>query len=225
MNFYGVLSLIVVVGLLSVAWARYEYRHPASAATKTPPTIGTTWFAALGISACGVQQPALAANPTAPGGFLAIPGGVIEVAPLTAAEAGNNATLNRFVSAYPGLTVSSKELAVPASRAHPKTPTVWKTGDTCAKGTTDAGRVGQVEIAYWKNFAAQTPQTTTDPSSVKFSPNMLISLVFAPTGTTPPKPPKSAISAMLNATPPSTTTTTLPIATTTLHTTTTTAKH
>ncbi len=224
-NFYGVLTLIVVIGLLSVAWARYEYRHPASAAThSTPPAVGTTWYAALGISVCGVQQPPLAPNPAALGGFHALHGGVIQVSPLSSSEAGRHATLDKFISAYKGLHVTSSELVVPMHHGTKTTLKVWKSGTKCAAGTPDAGKTGQVEIATWTNFDVKTATTTTDASSVKFTQSMLISFVFVPSGTAPPQPPASARDAMLIASASTTTTTTVPstISTSTTSTTTTT---
>ena len=222
-NFYGVLVIIVILGLLSVAFARYEYRHPANAST-TPPTVGTTWFAALGTNACGSQQPPLSPNPITLGGYHALSFGALKIAPTKASEAGENATLQKFIDGYLGLKVTSQTLAIPGLRGLPNAATTWNTGDKCAKGTKDAGKVGHVEIAYWPNIIVKKPTISTDPTKVRFTPNMLITFFFGPEGTTPPKPPESAIKAMLNAalTSQATTTTLLPVTTTTQPTTTTT---
>jgi hypothetical protein len=231
-NYYGVLAVICVLGVSSVALARYQYRHPASAAPQTPPTTSDVWFTALGINACGVQQPALAANPSAGIlGFQAQSGGVVRVAPLTAAQTGTNATLARFVAAYRGLQVTKQELVLPPTGKSRK-PTIYKTGTACPAGTKDAGKVGHVEIAHWKNLTVLTATTTTSTSNVRFSPNMLVTIAFVPSGTTPPKPPGTAVSAMLAAVSQSpnttttlfATTTTLPGSTTTLPATTTTSR-
>ncbi|HEV3328634.1 MAG TPA: hypothetical protein VGZ33_04500, partial [Acidimicrobiales bacterium] len=115
-NFYGLLVVICVLGVASIALARYDYQHPAAAAPKQPPTIGERWFAALGITTCGVRQPALAPNPTAQAsGFSALAGGVIQVAPVAANQTGTHATLERFVAAYKGLHVAPAVLVFPAS--------------------------------------------------------------------------------------------------------------
>lgn len=220
--------MICALGLASIALARYDYRHPASAAPQTPPTTADTWYAALGIATCGVQHPALAPNPTAAvSGFSALGSGVIQVHPVTAAQTGHNATLRRFVSAYRGLAVTKDVLVVPASGKQTKA-THWTTGTKCPSGTKDAGKVGHVEIAYWQNLSATAAKTTTNPADVAFTNNMLITIGFVPEGVQPPKPPFSAIRAMLQAVATTTTlpatSTTLPATSTTAHVTTTT-KH
>lgn len=225
-NFYGILAVIVVVGLLAVTWARYDYQHPAGAASQSPPTVGTQWFAALGVSICGDQHAELAPDPDATGGFNVLENNVIEVAPLTAAETGANATLSKLLVGY-GIVATKAELYLPASGSTEK-PTIYTAGEKCPKGTKDAGRPGQIEIATWKNVLVNPnkPTLTTNAASVRFTPNMLISIGFEPKGVVPLRPSETAIAAMLSSTP-STTTTTLPAATTTTTlpaTTTTTAK-
>ncbi|HEV3213948.1 MAG TPA: hypothetical protein VGZ03_11200 [Acidimicrobiales bacterium] len=221
-NYYGILAVICVLGFASVAYARYDYLHPASAAPQTPPTTSDTWYAALGIATCGHQQPALAPNPTAlASGFTAIAGGVIQVHPIATTQTGANATLERFVSAYRGLVVRKTGLVLPPLAAHKKA-THLITGTKCPAGTKDAGKVGHVEIAYWQNLSSATAKTTTNPADVKFTNNMLITIGFVPDGVVPAKPPSSAIAAMLQAHVSASTTTTLPGTTTTLPGTTTT---
>jgi hypothetical protein len=221
-NFYGVLVVICVLGVCSIALARYDYQHPATAAPPPPPTTKDTWYAALGIATCGVQQPALAPNPTAAAsGFTALEGGVVQVHPVLESQTGANATLERFVSAYKGLEVSKDALVVPPSGAQKKA-THWVTGKACPAGTKDAGKVGHVEIAYWANLSSTTATTTTNPSDVRFTNHMLITIGFVPQGTLPPKPPNSAVKAMLTA-QVTATTTTLPVPVSTLPGTSTTA--
>ena len=212
-NYYGVIAVICVLGVSSVALARYDYRHPAGAsAFQSPPTTQDTWYAALGISVCGDEHPALAPNPFgAASGFQAIEGGAIKINPKTSSQTGTNATLAAFVRAYPGLTVTPSALVLPPSGKE-KRSTTLRSGSACPTGSKDAGKVGHVEIAYWRNLAATRFSTTSDPAFVRFSPNQLITIGFVPTGTNPPKPPASAISVMLS--PPSTTTT-LPVPSTT----------
>jgi hypothetical protein len=223
-NYYGVITAVCVLGVSSVALARYDYRHPSTPANHTTaPTTSDKWFAALGISTCGTQQPALAANgTTSSGGFTAQPGGVIRIAPATAAQTGKNATLAAFVSGYHGLTVTTNELILPAQKKGAK-PLTFKNGQKCPAGTKDQGKVGHVAISYWANLSAAKQTTTNQAALVKFSSNQLITIGFLPAGQKLPKPPNSAIAAMLqapNARP--TPTTTLPVPTTTLPTTTTT---
>jgi len=213
LNFYGVIVLVCVIGTLSVAWARYEYRHPAAGSTTAQPRIGTTWYAAQGTSACGADQPALASNLTASGGFHALGNGAIRIAPATQAQAGTNATLDKFISRYIGLVVTSRRLVLPGPRGLPNPATTWRTGQKCPSGTKDAGKVGTVEIATWPNVGSAVPTITTDASKVRFTSNMLITFYFGPSGVTPPKPPASAIAAMFSGPTSGTTATTLPTTT------------
>jgi hypothetical protein len=224
-NFYGVLVIIVVLGIASVGLARYDYQHPAGAVSTTPPAIGTTWVAALGISSCGTQLQALAPNPKAgTDGFQALKDGVIQIAPLSSAQAGNHAVLSAFIAHYPGLVVTSSKLRVPLGKRHFLTRVA---GERCPKGTKDAGKVGHIEIATWPNLAATTPTVTSDPADVKFSQGELISIAFVPNGVAPPQPPSAAIVAMeaAESTVTTTTTTTVPATTTTKPPVTTTTHH
>jgi hypothetical protein len=224
-NYYGVLVLICVLGVASIALARYDYQHPAGAAAEAgAPTTSDIWFAAYSISTCGVTQAALPTNPTgAAAGAYALPDGVIRVHPVTKTQTGSDATLALFVDGYKGLTVGTDKLVVPPTGRVTKS-TTWTTGMTCPKGTKDAGKVGHVEIAYWKNFSATKASIATSPSDVRFSQNMLITIGFVPEGAVPPRPPASAINAMVAAISP-TSTTTSSTTTTTLHGTTTTTNH
>jgi len=219
-NFYGALGAICVVGISSVALARYDYQHPPGPAAVAHPTTADIWYAALGISTCGHQQPALAQNPTAiAAGAYALPSGVIEVHPLLPSQTGHHATLQLFVSGYTGLEVTKTALVLPPV-GKAKKPTHWTTGTTCPAGTKDAGKKGHVEIASWAN-ASSSPTLTTNPADVRFTPNMLITIGFVPQGVVPPMPPNSAIRAMFVA--HNATTTTLLPPTTSLPGTTTTA--
>ncbi len=216
-NYYGVLIVICVLGVASIALARYDYQHPAGAASSTTgaPTTSDTWYAAYSISTCGSTQAALTTNPTsASAGAIALPDGVIKVHPVSKSQTGSNATLALFVDGYKWLIVTKDELVVPPTGAATKS-TTWTTGTKCPKGTKDAGKTGQVEIGYWKNLSATTAATATTPAGVRFTPNMLVTIGFVPVGAVPPRPPSSAVDAMLAAISPSTTTTTAAQGTTT----------
>src|ERR1700722_5888138 len=58
-NWYAALVLIVLVGIGSVALARYHY---AQAPSKTQPIVGQTGHAALAFDICGTAEPALPAS-------------------------------------------------------------------------------------------------------------------------------------------------------------------
>jgi len=59
--FVAALIVIVLVGLGSVALAKYNYNKGPST---VEPTVGTTWYAGLAFDVCGTMEPVLPASPT-----------------------------------------------------------------------------------------------------------------------------------------------------------------
>ncbi len=218
-NYYGALGLILVLGVFSVGFARYDYR-------KGPPTLPAPAVVALGISTCGTQVPSLAPDPSSSLlGYQMLEHGVLEVAPVTFAQAGD-LTLASFVKSYTGLSATKAQLIVPVGTKGHKARHV--TGKVCPKGTKDHGKVGHVEFAVWSGVGVTTPSLlTTNPAKVSLSNGELVTIGFVPDGVTPPQPPASVIGAMENQKTylgqhgtVSTTTTTIklpPTTTTTVH--------
>jgi hypothetical protein len=220
-NWYAALVVIVLVGLASVAVAKFHYDQTASA---VEPTTHTTWHAALAFDVCGTMQPALTASPsTASTGLTTSGDGVLLIAPKSASEAGNNATLGKFAQGYTGLTLTNTTLKYPAASV-PE----YRNGQKCAAGTPDAGKVGEVQARWWvlstkTGTNGQVEETggvnTFKPADLKFENRQLITVGFVPDGVTLPKPPASTITALLQVLsgnqPVATTTTTAPAATTT----------
>ncbi|HXQ75619.1 MAG TPA: hypothetical protein VN791_03915 [Acidimicrobiales bacterium] len=212
-KWYGTLFLIVLVGLVSIVYSRYERENPSGG---TPPTVNNThWYAAFAVDVCGTVQPDLPTNPnsTANPGIHTDGDGVIRIEPTKAADAGNNATLSRFVTDYPKFGLTSTSLTIPGEKARTN-------GETCPKLTPDAGRKGQVQIEVWPSAQApgvNHPSTTTDPTSVKLADGQLITVGFVPAGSRLPKPSAATITTMLQAISQagSTTTTTTPLTATT----------
>jgi hypothetical protein len=244
-NWYAALIVIVVLGVLSVVFARYQYQHPASAST-VQPTTTTTWYAGFAFDVCGKELPPVAANATSSTvstkSFYTPGKGLIVVSPKTSADTGDNAVLGKFVDGYHGMKLSSSSVTVPSG----KKSTTYRNGQTCPSGTPDAGKRGQVQVAYWPSaFASKAKPTIVsgDPTNLKFSNNQLITIGFVPAGTKLPKPTGKVVTALIQAsaalgnsttttapgtssttTPaPSSTTTTAPSTTTTAPSTTTTA--
>jgi hypothetical protein len=215
-NWYAALVVIVLVGLASVAFAKYHYNQTASA---VEPAVGTTWHGAIAFDVCGTTQPALAASPSsgASTGLTTTGDGVLLIAPKTAGEAGSNATVGKFASGYSGLTVTNTSLKYPAA----KVPE-YKNGQKCAAGTPDAGKVGEVQARSWvittqtknKQLVQTGGATTTKPANLRLLNRQLITVGFVPAGTKLPKPPGPTISALLQvlsgSQPVATTTTTAP---------------
>lgn len=240
-NFYAAIAVIVVLGLLSIVFARHQYQSGTATTTTAAvsPAVNTTSFAGLSIAACGTVQPTLAAQAGQSGSLIAQADGVIKVAPTAAAQAGDNSNVSAFAKSYNGLTVTSSKLAVPANGS--TAALSYSNGATCPAGSPDAGKKGVVTITRWANFADKKPLVTTDPAKVKLSDSALVTISFAPKGVKATKPPTSTVQAVIAAktsqaasasttttapvasttTPPSTT---LPVTTTTSASTTTTTK-
>ena len=235
-NWYAALVIIVLVGLGSIALAKYNYNKVPAV---VEPTVGTTWHAGLAFDICGTMQPALTASPsTATTGLTTTGSGVLLIAPKNANEAGNNATVGKFAEGYSGLTLTNTTLKYPSSTA-----TEYKNGEKCAAGTPDAGKVAVVQARDWlvaqgkKNEEVENPVATTlKPANLKFEDRQLITVGFVPEDKPLPKPPSSTILALVqvlageqapvattttttagvtSTTAPSATTTTAPPATTT----------
>ena len=196
-KWYMSLVLICVLGVALVVYSRYELGHPVAAVQ--PAANSAHWYAALGFDVCGTQrtQP-LASNPNLTS--TNIPGirtdgdGVIQIIPTTAEDAGNNATLARFVQTYPKLVLTSSKLGIPGS------PT-YTNGEKCPKGTPQAGDAGSVTIFVWSSFTgpgSSTPVTYTDPSAIKLEDGQLITVGFVKSGAAAIKPTATVIEALLN---------------------------
>jgi hypothetical protein len=247
-NWYAALVLIVILGIVSVVFARYEYRHPSTAST-TPPTKGTTWYAAFDFDICGTQKTPLPSNVTdaTKQSFYTTGSGVITVSPKSTADSGHNAVFGKFVSGYSGMALTATAVTVPSGSSSTTTTTTtttapttttttsskdkktstahtYRNGETCPAGTKDAGKKADVEVSSWANaFASKEKATkvTGDPATLEFSNDQLITIGFVPAGTTLPKPSGTVVTALLQAATASSTTTTTTAPTTTTTTTTT----
>jgi hypothetical protein len=217
-NWYAALVVIVVLGIASVAFARYNYGH------QPQPTVNQTWHAALAFNICGVTEPALPASPTSStNGILATADGGVVIHPLTSSEAGTNATLGKFASNYTGLTLTDTSMKLPAKGA-PE----YANGDVCAKGTPDAGKKGVVRVRNWllststgKNGSLTPIGGTYAPSAtgLRLLDRQLITIGFGPSSASLPLPPTTTIKALetvlAGSQAPVTTTTTAATTTTT----------
>ncbi|HEY5267154.1 MAG TPA: hypothetical protein VIJ40_10095 [Acidimicrobiales bacterium] len=225
-NFYGALFVIVVLGLALVVFSRYEYQNPVKKhSTTVAPAIGKTLYAGISIQACGKTLPFLTASTTSTGGFAVGGSDVVRLAPVSAVDAGANATLLQFAKEYKGLIATTTELAVPNAKGVADAATTFKNGQTCAATSKYAGKTGHVVYAYWTTLGQTKPSLTTNPAKIHFSKNLRITLAFEPKGVTPSAPVSATVNAMfLDTTTPTTTTTlaTVPTTTTTLNPTTTT---
>jgi hypothetical protein len=226
-NYYGVVALIVILGLLTTLYSRYEYQHPASAQTGPQPQIGTTWYAALAIQDCGTTLPSLNPDPTYKGGYVVSANDVVKISPVSDADSGNHDTLAQFAAEFPGLIATNSNLAVPTATGTVDAKTTYKNGQTCATGTKYAGQTGEVKYAYWTSLGQIKPKVTTDPTTIKMTKYLRVTMAFDPSKVTPSAPSTTTVDAMFSAaqaaaaaastttTAASTATTTTTVATTT----------
>ena len=197
-NWYAALVIIVIIGIASIAVAKYNYNKTAPV---VEPTVGTSWHAALAFDICGTMEAALPASPTsATTGLTTTGSGVLAIAPKKASEAGANATLGKFADGYTGLTLTNTKLKYPSTKA-----TEYTNGEKCPSGTPDAGKAGIVQARSWvistttsKNHEEEETggATTTKPADLKFANRQLITTGFVPKGTAMPKPPASTVLAL-----------------------------
>ena len=196
-NYYGIVAVIVILGLSSVVYARYAYQHPHKAV---------------------VVQPFFTSDPTYVGGNIVEANNVLQVDPTVKSEAGKNATLAKFASEFAGLSISPTKLALPNSVGVATKATTYTNGETCPSTSKYKGEKGVVKIAYWKNLAQNTPTITTNAASVHFNQAMRVTLAFDPVGVTPVAPTSSTVATMVGyeTNPPSSTTTTTAVTTTSI---------
>ncbi|MDA8076632.1 MAG: hypothetical protein M0Z40_15665 [Actinomycetota bacterium] len=226
-NWYAALVLIVIAGLVSIAFARMDYQRGAVASTVPPVKGGAPWFAAVTFDVCGAQRPPLPSNAldTAKQSFYTTGNGVITISPKTTGAAGHNAVLGKFVSSYKGLVLSATELRLPASPSSSSSKTSKKTKTTASSGTTlrngqrcpagskDAGKKAFVTVSYWPNaFSSKAKPLTVSgsPSTLRFTNDQLITVGFVPAGTKLPKPNGTIVTALLDASAGSSSTPTVP---------------
>ncbi|MGH9043933.1 MAG: hypothetical protein ACRDVP_03695 [Acidimicrobiales bacterium] len=189
-NWYAALVLIVLVGLASVAFSRYEYTHAKTLAVQ--PAVGTTSYAGYAIDICGKLLPALPVSTNASTAGVSTPGsGVLNVSPKTPAQAGNHATLGLFFSQYHGIALSADSITVLPTKT-------YKNGDSCPAGTPFGGQKGVVKAQYWPNLLAKSPVPVNgSPADYKIGSRTLVTVGFVPSSSPLKRPPTSTIDAML----------------------------
>lgn len=187
-NYYGVLTILTVLGLMTVIYSRYQYQNPASA---VPPVVGQTWYAAISGQVCGGTQPYLAKDPnSATTGFNMLDKNVLAISPRTPDQAGKNATFQSFLDEHPSISVGATSLKWTDGKT-------YTNGDLCPAGTKYAGQAGRVQIATWRTLTQPEPTVTTDPSSLPLTDQMQITVSFLPDNVSATTPDKATLAAMV----------------------------
>lgn len=213
-KWYASLVLICVVGVALVWFSRYQRQNPSSSGE---PTTGTHWVAAISFDICGTTLPVLPENPNTAAQITTEGDGLIHISPTTSAYSGANATLGKFASVYPGLTIGSTSVKYPGKKSD-SDPLVGRTftdDEKCPAKTPLAGQQGQVTVQVYPTFTSKSPVTAGDPTTFRLANGQLITVAFLPAGKSIPKPPGTTITAMLqtmNSNITGSTTTTAPTA-------------
>ncbi|HET9732584.1 MAG TPA: hypothetical protein VFP54_07910 [Acidimicrobiales bacterium] len=190
-SWYITMAIVVVLGVALVAWSRHEKFAPAAAnkpaATKVHPTIYDHWSDAVAVDICGALQPNLPKT-ASPKGLYTTGDGVLQITPESNADAGNNATLGRFVKeGVAGMTLTASSIKPPGGTLHTN-------GQDCN------GKPGKVQLMVWSSpTAASGKLYAGDPAGYHLGDNQLLTIAFEPAGAAIPKPSAEAILALLQA--------------------------
>lgn len=178
-SWWTTMALIVVIGVVLVAWSRHERVGVLSAAEHgTPPTLGDHWHEAFVFDICGTLEPNPPQNPNVSSAGEHTHGdGNIHIEPLSSADTGHNATLGHFVQLYPGMGLSSTMVQYPGLKA-------YHNGDKC--GT----KPGEVQVKVWNSTSDKTGHLVTgNPADLLLKNGQLITIAFVPKGADIPQPP------------------------------------
>lgn len=226
-GYYGILGLIVILGLASISYSRYERTHPYVASTAFP-AVGSTGYMGVAVDVCGTRLPYLATGTFSGTAFYQEADDIIFAAPTSSAEAGaNHMTLAAYLKAAKGVTISASSLTVPADKTAKVKAHTYAAGSACPAGTPDAGKKAYPVIATWKSAAQLTPTLGTS-TDITLTQGEQITFAFVPANATPFRPSGLTVKTLLNdvteaeQTTTTTTTSTLPSSSTSTTTTTTT---
>jgi hypothetical protein len=132
--FPAAIGAIVLAGSAMVGLAWSDHRDQASS---VPPVANKDhWHAAYGIYVCGEWQPAIPTYEN-PDGIHTHGDGVIHIHPFSAAAAGENARLGKFLDSA-GVTLTDSELKIGDK--------TWKEGDDKCDG-----KEAELVVARWEN--------------------------------------------------------------------------
>ena len=192
------LVLVLVIGLLLIAYSRHAVRNTV----QTPPTTADHWHEAYGFYICNAFKPNITnANETAGSadydlfrqtGIHTHGDGVIHVHPYSSAGTGKNAKLGTWFKQV-GVKITDTSLQLPTELGSTKV----KNGDDCQ------GKPGKLQVTVWDNAegAGDGKKYVTDFNNIRFTKNgMGLSIAFVPDDVTAiPKPPSAANLAALGA--------------------------
>jgi hypothetical protein len=159
-------------------------QHPPKAAPAVQPTVGTTWHEAIGFEICGSFKSPLAQNPNlGKVGIFTTGNGIITISPKNSSEAGNNATLAKFISNYPGLNITSSEIKLP------KNPT-YVAGKKCP----GSNQKSVIKIAEFNSLSGSNYKLDpVNPAKIKLANNHSLTIYYGSQNGTIMAPPSRDI--------------------------------
>lgn len=194
--FPAVVAIVVVLGLLSIVYARQS--RPADGSGS--PRIGDHWHGAFGIYVCDTYQPKLVGNKeegvTDPAtgnriydnvqfgltGIHSHDDGIMHWHPYSSKATGNRARLGVFLKVY-GIKLSETEVSLPDDQGGDS----WSTKDTKCDGQDTV-----IKVVRWDNYAdASSSETfTSGLNDVRLSKNgQVFVIAIVPKDTDVPLPP------------------------------------
>ena len=193
-GWYLVMAVIVLVGLALVVYSRYENLHPHTA-PGVGPSASQHWQAAYGIDICGTFDAPLPVNSNlAKVGIRTYGNGLIDINPSAVANPskfeGAKATLGLFASSYPGLTLTSTSIKLPAQKQ-----TVYFNGVDCTAPKMKG--IGKLQVKAWSSPTAVGKILTGNPLAYHLTNGSMITIAFVPAGA--PIPAPSSRSALISA--------------------------
>ena len=194
--FPAVVVLVVVLGLLSIVYARQS--RPADGSGS--PRIGDHWHGAFGIYVCDTYQPKLVGNKeegsTDPStgnriydnvqfgltGIHSHDDGIMHWHPYSSKATGNRARLGVFLKVY-GIKLSETEVSLPDDQGGDS----WSTKDTKCDGKDTV-----VKVIRWDNYAdpGSSETFTSNLSDVRLTKNgQVFVIAIVPKDADVPLPP------------------------------------
>jgi hypothetical protein len=169
-GWYSAISLVVVLGIVLVAFSRDQSRDRLGAASEEHPTQQEHLHAAYGFYFCDQFMPPLADNGKDPLGIHTHGDGIVHVHPFSRAASGKRAVFDVF-SRTMNITVTSSRLEVADKK--------FSNGDKCGD------KPGEVRVLV------NGKEIEGDPGDIHFEDRQAIVIAFAPKDATIPEQPPS----------------------------------
>jgi hypothetical protein len=194
--FPAVVVLVVVLGLLSIVYARQS--RPADGSGS--PRVGDHWHAAFGMYVCDTYEPKLIGNKeegsTDPStgnriydnvqfgltGIHSHDDGIMHWHPYSSKSSGNRARLGVFLKVY-GIKLSESEVSLPDDQGGDS----WSTKDTKCDGKDTV-----IKVIRWDNYAdsGSSETFTSNLNDVRLTKNgQVFVIAIVPKDTDVPLPP------------------------------------